>query len=214
MSDIWELDQKVKEGSEWRGTREVSLDDSLLPSETSDDTETFEVEYRLLLEPEFSRAVNKMGADKFENKLKTLKETRSVLDEDEQQRFRELQTKDDDLTEDEQEELSSIKEKFEEEQDGEIGGLLGMMDPDLTDGFHYAAACGLEPDEEDIDEVMDMTITEQEDKFGEVIQTREKAEELAQERIKNVVIGQSTGFTAYMLGMDIFMESMEGHSGN
>lgn len=207
MSDLLQFDNKVKQGAEWRGTTEVSMDDSIMGSTEEDsDAESFGVTYRLLKDPEFAESIARMGADNFEDKLASLEDARSAFDDDQLERYEELE-RSDDLSDDEREELEALQNELEDESN--LADVLGMMDPDLTDGFHYAAECGLEPDEDDIQEVLNMKVPEQREMFGEHVPDREKAVELLQQRIEENIIGNSTGFTAYGLGMEIFMESME-----
>lgn len=204
MSDLLSVDQKVREADEWRGTTEVSF------GEEDDDGDpiSYALTYRQLYENQFAEAVDRIGADNFESKVESLSGVTESLSQEQLETYRELSSKDpESLNDDDREQLQSIADNMEDS--GSVSGILELMDPDMIDGLQYAAKKGVVPDEDDVEEVLNMTVPEQKERFGDVLQTEDKAREALNTMVQNIV-DRSTGFTAYELGLNIIMESMGG----
>lgn len=216
MSDLLQVDQQIKEGDSWRGTTDVSFGETETVQTEDEDGNTveeerpvtYELTYRQLYETEFSESVDRIGSDNFESKIESLSDVTDGLSQEQLEQYRELSSKDpSDLSEDERDQLQSIADTAE--ADGSVGSILNMMDPDMVDGLHYAAKKGVVPDEDDVEEVLNMNVPEQQEQFGDVIQDEDKARKELQSMVEDMV-DRSTGLTAYKLGLDIIMESLGG----
>lgn len=197
MSDLFEVDRKVKEGAAWRSYITVDIDG-----------EEYELCYRQLHDDEFASVVDIIGQETFQQKFEEFGEVADEevadLSEEDLDRIEELQSKET-LSNEERAELNEYAEQVDS-----MDSMLGMMDPDLVEGMHYAGRCAIVPDDEDVDQVLAMTFDEQEELFGETAKTETQARELAQKRV-DAIFADSTGFDAYLIGFEAFLESMSGN---
>lgn len=198
MSDLYRADTKMKEGASWREYVTVEIGD-----------EELELCHRDLFTDEFSHAMDIIGEESFARMQEQFAEMDDFdIDESDIERIEELQSKDD-LTDDERAELEEYAEK--------TGGVDGMMaiisDPSVVEGARYAARLGVVPDDDDIESVLEMTFSEQEEVFGDTAKTRDQAEELAQKRVVSIVENSKprTGFTDVILGLNVLFSSLGGN---
>lgn len=201
MSDLFAVDSKVQQGLEWRGTVEVEMDG-----------ESLELQHRDLDTEEFSHTMDIIGEETFADLQERFGEmdgdAELELDESDLNRIDELQSKDE-LTDEEQAELAEYSDKV-----GGVDQIMAIVStPSIVEGCRYAAKLAVVPDDDDIDHVMDMTLTEQEETFGETAKTRQQARKLAKERVKHIVDNARPrqGFTDIVIGLNVVFASTGGN---
>lgn len=202
MSDLLEVDKKVKEGADWRDYTTVEIDD-----------EEMEVCYRNLYDDEDAEVVDTVGKEKFEEIIEDYQDEVDDEDRENVERYQELVTKreadDSELTEEEEDELETL----EEEVDVTETVILDLLHPDFVSAMHKALEFMVCPDEEDVTRVLELSFNEQEEMLGETAKTREDAYDLLKEEIPSRITSNSTGYTAFALGLKLFFRS-RGSEGN
>lgn len=244
MSDLLELEEKVKKGDDWRGEHDVEYGG-----------ETHTVLYRHLYDDEFSEAINIIGDENFEDKIKLLQDVASNVSQSQMEEYQdvmeEMEDNPDDLSDEQRERLEDLQKSVEGaegyecpscgadglfsdlqdpepaveyqcpecgvtnqlanyEKGGSDANTFALYDKDLVAGTHFAAEKGIEPDDEDVTEVLNMSPSNQKQRFGRIIQNDEKARTVLQEQVISTIIERSSGWTAYEIGLNILFESLDG----
>lgn len=206
MSDLLQVDRKVQEGADWRGTVDVSFGEKETVTEGGEEKEvsvTYELTHRQLTEQEFGEAVDRVGADNFEEKITSLEENTGDLNHDELEEIRKLSQQDpESLSEEERDRVESMMKT------SDVGGLFTMMDPDMINGLHYAAKKGVVPDEEDVKKALNMSPPEMQEAFGEMVKDEDEMWDKLNDRVEKMV-DNSVGFTAYSIGLEVLFSSMD-----
>lgn len=192
MSDFSAVRQKLTEGSEWRGTIQVSIQG-----------ETHELTIRPLTEDEFWEVMGKV--DKSE--IGSLKEE---LPAEELEEFRELQGQDE-ISEDEEERLAELEQLLEDESPDPTD----VLSLDTFKGIKLAAKKGVVPSEEDKRRAFAERAREIEEEYGVSVQTVEDVEEPLNREVERMIDRATTrtGFAAFTIGMQVLFESV-GEEGN
>lgn len=203
MSDLLEVDTKVRQGAEWRDyvTHEIDGEEKRLC-------------YRDLFDDENAEVVSIVGREKFEELIEEYSDSISEEDQESVERYQELISKresEDGLTDDEEAEL----EELEDEVDMAETAVLDLITPDFVEAMHTAVEFMVCPDDDDVDRVMEMSFAEQEELFGDGnrAKTREQAYDLLKEHIPKRITENSTDYTAFTLGMKLFFRTRNA-SGN
>lgn len=105
-------------------------------------------------------------------------------DSDEASRLQELQAKEG-LTEEEEQELQGLHEELKANQ-SEVMNELG---PETFHAVIDAGRMALAPDDEDIQMALSQSASEQKDRFGNPVRTREEAKEAIETEMNEVVTG-------------------------
>lgn len=193
MSDLLALDRKNREGDKWRGTIDVEVDG-----------EDFDIKHRLLYDDEIAHAIDIMGEETFKDVFADADE----MDDEDREKVQRVQklTSKDELTDEEQAELDELKE------DETIAGMseefFKLMDPDIVAALQYAAQQGVKADREDGDAVLEMTLEEQQNRFGDTAKGLDDAMALAEDAITERLANRSTNLISVLVGSQVFFESL------
>lgn len=195
MSDLLALDRKNREGDKWRGTIDVEVDG-----------EEFDIKHRLLYDDEIAHAIDIMGEETFKEVFANADE----MDDEDREKVKRVQQltgkNEDELTDEEQVELDELRE------DETIAGMseefFKLMDPDIVGAMQYAAKQGVKADREDGDAVLEMTLEEQQERFGDTAKGLDDARELAEKSITDRLANRSTKLVSVLVGSQVFFESL------
>lgn len=190
MSDLSTVKQKTKEGAEWRGTIQVSIDG-----------EDLELTVRQLTDTEFHEVMELIDRDE-------LQELRASLPEDEMEEYSELQKKDD-LTEDEADRLNELKEKLEEES----GDVFDIISGETFEGIQRCAKYAVEPDESDMREAFMDRAPEIEAEYGVKVEQPEDVKPALQDDIE-YMIDNATNLTSFTIGIQALVQTVGEDEGN
>lgn len=189
MSDYFKSREKLVQGRDWRGSITVSIDD-----------EEYEWTVRQLSDDEYFDVISDLDTS-------SIKEYREEIDEDAIEEYHELTDKDEDeLSEDERERLRELRDEIED------SNILNEIDEDTFNALRRAGKYGVTPDEEDIDHVMGLAISEVESLFGVDVNrdagfTRDDAYELVKEDMKRN-LEQATDFVSFEVGLEVLNATM------
>lgn len=186
MSDLLELHADVQDAADRRYEDTVTVDG-----------EEYDVLYRQSRDAETSAFISTIGKEKFdewEEKLEV-----SEADEEEMKRMQKLSQKKQNgrLSDSEEDELDSLKEQYDGAQDG-IYDLV--TDPDAVAALQDVACKVVEPDEEDIQTILEMSPEKQKSRFGEYATDENAAYDMAKSLVEDIVV-KSTNFSSVILGM-------------
>lgn len=197
MSDIFKAKKKVQTGIGWRKTISVeAFDDEL------------EIVIRQLTDPEMSEVFPRVKhlIEELQDKLS------DEIGEEDAKRIQELRDKDD-LTAEETQELEQLKELEEAGQDE----LLEVLDEKAMNGFQRAAELGVTYDSDDVDEMMSqvvqMSVSEQQERFGQHVKTREHAKEALDKQAKDIIRNAQGEFLGLQVGINVVFATL-GNEGN
>lgn len=219
MSDLLEIDERCREGASWRGTETLSFGEDDL-----------EYTYRNLPIEEFSEVLDTIGRERFEQFQEQLgaegaedadgssegnedEDTESELTKDEMLRYRKLQSKSDEgrLSSEEEDELEDLKAQMQD-----LGiNPFDMLNPEMARGMKLATKKGVEPDDEDVSDVMGLTAAEHRERFGEILKTGDEAREVLSDE-KNGLgasIAENSTFddmAVFEIGLTVIESSMGG----
>ena len=121
---------------------------------------------------------------------------------DYEQRFQELQSKDE-LTAAEKQELEDLGRQIQAEQ----AGIMDSMGKEAFDAFMDAGKKALVPTDDDIDDYFGMEASEQRDIFGFLPETRTEMREAIKDDMVEVVEGQPYPFK-FIVGQKAYAESL------
>lgn len=185
MSDLFEVRQKTEEGKAWRGEITVPMDG---------ESKTLTV--RQLVDTEFWEIGSYIDFDELQNL-----EDVDDLDEEKVDELRELSEKDD-LTDDEQDRMA----KLEEELDTEFN-IFDAVSMDTFIGIKKTAKYCVEPDENDVVQVMNNHAADIEDEYG--MADHENATKYVNKYFIHPMIDDSTDLTSFMVGMKCLESTLE-----
>jgi len=188
MSDLYEVRQKTEEGSAWRGSINVSIND-----------EQKQLTIRQLKDPEFWEVMSLIDTDE-------LDELQADLPEDKMTEFRELQEADT-LSDEEEARLESLQAEVESEDIN----LFEILSFDTYKGLKKAATYGVEPDEEDIQTALARDADTIDEQYGG--KSHDDAIAYLNDHVVGPMIDDSTDFTSFALGVKVLGETL-GESGN
>jgi len=179
--------QKINEGTDWRGTANVTVDG-----------EAREIGFRLLNESEFLDL----------KRVIPLSDLQEYQDEDQseaEERLQELQSKDE-LTDEEERELETLQAKVASMQD-EIEDKLGQ---EAYDEILRAGKRAVMPTEGDVQDILDAPLDVQKQILHHVpdYMDFEAAEELLKQDMEQTIEDQPYPIK-FTLGMQAFMESVK-----
>lgn len=181
MSDWTRAKKKSREGVEFIDYANVPMGD-----------ETFELAYGLLSGDDFLDIYGRMD-------IQTIREYQDESDTNE--RLQELQSKDE-LTDDEEDELQDLHEEVTEES----AELISRLGDDTLSAIQDAGRLALRPDREDINDALELSSAEQEERFGETLRTPQEAREAIETEMREVV-KESPYLIAWTIGQKAFEES-------
>lgn len=189
MSDLFKVKQKTKEGIEWRGQINVTIDD-----------EEHELTIRQLRDPEFEEVMDKIDRDE-------LQDLRDRMPSDLMEEHEELQRAED-LDDEERERLEELEEQLEEESPN----IFDVLSTSTFDGIRLCAKYAIEPDEEDLREAFMDRASEIEQQYGVRVNEPEDIRPALQDDI-DYMIDNATGFTSFTIGIQCLVETA-GDEGN
>jgi hypothetical protein len=184
MSDLNKLGQKVVEGTEWRGTITVEVDD-----------EEVELKVRQLNDGEFREVMSLIDRDELE-------ELRSDIEDEKMERYREL-TEMEELDEDESDELSELQAELNEA----TGNLFDALGEDTFNGIQKCAKYCVVPDEEDLMEVFENEAHTVEKEYGIKVEKPEDVEPFVEDKIGEWV-ENATNMVSFRIGMKALVETV------
>lgn len=190
MSDLNQVDEKIQEGADWRGTIRVNLED-----------EEYELTVRQLVDPEFREVMAMIDRDE-------LQELRETLPSDAMETMRELRQKDD-LTEEEEDELDEAQDAL---NDAEVD-IFDILSESTFEGIRRCAKYAVEPDEEDAAHAFKERAHEIEREYGIKVQTPEDVIPALQDDIDNM-IDSATNMASFTIGIQCLVETVGEDEGN
>lgn len=191
MSDFHSVKQKVKEGTEWRGTIRVNIDD-----------EEHELTIRQLRDPEFEEVMRLIDRSE-------LQELQEQLPEEAQEEYQELSQQEEELTEAESERLAELEETIEEESPD----MFDIFSDDTFEGIRRCAKYAVEPDEEDLQRAFRERAPQIESEYGIKVRTPEDVEPALQDDIE-YMIDNAVDFTSFTIGIQCLVETVGDEEGN
>lgn len=196
MSDLLQLHADVQDAADKRYQEEIEVGD-----------ESYEITYRQARDPETSAFVAEVGQDKFDEWQAAFSDTQDT-DEESLRRLQKLSQKAQNgrLSDDEQDEFERLQEETDDVQD-----IIYMiaMDPDGVSALQSMACNVVEPDDEDVQEILGMTPDRQNAQFGDYATDEQAAYEMANGLVEEIVT-KSTDFSSVMLGLKGLFISQSG----
>lgn len=177
--------QKLKEGIDWRGSINVTIDDENVP-----------LTVRQLRDPELEEVMGKVNRDE-------LQELRDAYPSDKMEELDELRETDD-LDADEQDRLQELESEME---DVDVN-LFDILSDKTFDGIRQAAIYGVEPDGEDKQEAFKNRAMEIEREYGIKVQSPDDVTEALQDEWE-YYIRNATNFVSFQIGMKVLTETVE-----
>lgn len=190
MSDLNKVDQKLKEGADWRGTIRVSIAD-----------DEYELTVRQLRDPEFSEVMRKIDRDE-------LQQLRSELPSDAMETMRELRQKDE-LTDEESEELAAAQREMNE---AEVD-IFEIISPSTFEGIRLCAKYCVEPDKDDMVQALEERAHEIEREYNIKVQVPEDTKVALQDDIDEM-IDNATRMASFTIGIQALVETIGESEGN
>jgi len=184
MSDLAELDQKIQQGKEWRGTIEVELYG-----------EQMELMIRQLLGPEFEEVMKLINRQE-------LKELRDEMPTDAMEAVRDLGGRDD-LGEDEEEALSEAREAVAEAD----VDPMSILSSQTLEGLRTCAQYAVVPDDEDLREAFTDEAPRYEREYGIKVKQPEDLREPLEDEIADQ-IADAPQMGAINIGMQALVETI------
>lgn len=190
MSDLLALHEDTIKGDEKRYTKEISVGDS-----------TYEVTYRQARDGEmtpFHSVVDEEEREKWEA-ARNEADTDDMAEED-LKRLQKLQTKQQNgrLSDDEEAELETLREETKGMQ--KIMQLI-VSNEETVNALQEVAQTVVVPDENDIQEILNMTPDVQQERFGGYATDEDSAKELYNEVILPDIVERSTNYSSVALGL-------------
>lgn len=192
MSDLYAVREKVEEGINWRGEIRVHVDG-----------EERELTVRQLRDPEFFEVMKLIDREE-------LQSLQGDMPEAEMEEYKELQ-REDELDEDQRERF----EELEEELEAKTADVFDKVSEDTFNGIRRCAKYAVEPSEEDKREAFMDRAAQIESEYGIKVETPEDVEPAIQDDIE-YVIDNATNFTSFTIGIQALVETVseEGNSEN
>lgn len=184
MSDFHKTKQKLKEGAEWRGTINVSIDG-----------EDMELTVRKLRDPEYEEVMGLISRDELEA-------LREQMPTEKVEEHRELQRAED-LSDEERERLDELEAEIREESPS----LFDVLSEQTFDGIRRCAKYGVEPDEEDLAHAFRERATQIEREHGIKVQTPEDIEGVLKKEMQQH-IDEATNLASFQMGMEVLVETV------
>lgn len=190
MSDLHSVQQKVKEGIEWRGDIRVNIGG-----------EEHELTVRQLTDPEFHEVMSLINRDE-------LQQLRDELPDDVMDEYTELQDKDE-LSDEERDHFEEIEAQLE----AQSVDFFDVVSTETLNGIRRCAKYAVVPDEADKREAFTERAPEIESEYGIKVQTPDDVEEALQDDI-NTMIDNCTNFTSFAIGIQALVETVGQDEGN
>lgn len=200
MSDLFRLHDDV-----------VNAADKLYPQTITVDENEYEIAFRQTRDGEdspFHSVVDEEKRKEWKEAYESIDE--SDMDESDLKRLRKLQLKKKNgrLNDAEENELEKLSENTQGIQ--ELMRLI-VSDKEAVDALKEIAKTVVEPDDDDIQEILSMTPVEQDDRFDTYATDEEGAREIAQDMLEELV-NKSTNYSAVALGLQgLFVGESAGH---
>lgn len=203
MSDLFELHRDTVNAADERYEETVTVEDT-----------EYDIVFRQARDEETSEFHSVVGKDEREKWKEAYENTDDEeMDEESLRRLKKLQLKKQNgrLNANEEEELDELNENTEGMQ--ELMRLI-TSNKETVSALKSIAKKVVVPDDEDINRVLDMTPTEQQEKFGEYATDEEGAKRIANNAIEELV-EKSTNYSSIGLGMQgLFIGQSAGHDPN
>lgn len=203
MSDLFELHRDTVNAADERYEETVTVEDT-----------EYDIVFRQARDEETSEFHSVVGKDEREKWKEAYENTDDEeMDEESLRRLKKLQLKKQNgrLNANEEEELDELNENTEGMQ--ELMRLI-TSNKETVSALKSIAKKVVVPDDEDINRILDMTPTEQQEKFGEYATDKEGAKRIANNAIKELV-EKSTNYSSIGLGMQgLFIGQSAGHDPN
>lgn len=184
MSDLSAVRAKVEEGIEWRGQIRVTIED-----------EEHELTVRQLRDPEFFRVMSLIDRDE-------LQELQSEMPEEKMDEYTDLQRKEE-LDDEERERF----EELEAELEAETGDIFEVLSEETFEGIRLCAKTAVVPDEEDLRQAFMDRAPEIEEEYGVKVETVDDVEQALQDDIDDM-IDNATQFVSFTIGIQAFVETV------
>lgn len=179
MSEWLRVKKKTIDAKKYREYANIPLGE-----DEDDNAVTAEVPYKMLAEEDMLDILPRINLDALGGDG----------DNEEVNRLQELQAKDD-LTDEEEAELNELHDELESDQ----ATVMQELGSESFMAILDAGRMAITPDEEDINMALDQGVTEQEERFGRSVRTREEAKEAIEEEMRSVVEG-SPYLTKFTIG--------------
>lgn len=203
MSDLFELHDDT-----------VNAADKRYPETIRIGEKEYEIVYRQARDGEdsaFHSVVDKEERKKWEQAYESVDE--GDMDESDLKRLRKLQIKQKNgrLDEEQEQELEELSEGTQGIQ--EVMRLI-VSNQEAVEALKEIAKTVVEPDDEDIQEILDMTPAEQDERFGDYATDEDGAYDLAKDVLEETV-EKSTNYSSVALGLQgVFIGQSAGHDPN
>lgn len=190
MSDLSQVDSKIQEGADWRGTIRVTIED-----------EEYELTVRQLVDPEFREVMSMVDRDE-------LQSLRDELPSEAMETLRKLRQKDE-LTDDEEDRLEDAQDAMRE---AEVD-IFDILSESTFDGIRQCAKYAVEPDEEDIREAFKHRAHEIERAYGVKVEQPQDVLPALQDDI-DTMIDNATNMASFTIGIQCLIETVGNDEGN
>lgn len=183
MSDLFKARKKTEEGTDWRGTINVTMDD-----------EQMELTVRQMNDTEYWDVMSLIDTDE-------LRELQDSLPEEKMEQFQELRDKDD-LDEDEEAKLETLQDELE---NSEVS-MFDALSKDTFLGIKQAAKYGWEPDENDCREALIEHGGEIEEQYGKA--TTDEARKYLNKNVVHPTVENAQNFSSFAIGIKVLTETV------
>lgn len=185
MSGMSVAKQKLKEGKDWRGTINVTIDD-----------EDVQLTVRQLRDPELEEVMGLISRDE-------LQQLRDEYPDDVMEELDDLR----EIEEPTESEKARIEELEGEIEDTDVN-LFDILSDDTFEGIRQAAIYGVEPDDEDKQHAFTNRAREIEKEYGVKVSTLDDVVPALQDEWEEH-IRNATNFVSFQIGMRVLTETVE-----
>lgn len=183
MSDLFEARAKTEKGADWRGSINVSINET-----------EHNLTVRQLRDPEQWEVMSQIDTDELEA-------LQSELPEEKMEEYRDLSEKDT-LTDDEQARLTELESSVE---DSDLN-LFDALSFETYKGLKQAAKYGVEPDQEDIRTALTQHTDTIQERYGGT--SNDEAKQFVNDTAIESMIEESTDFTSFAIGVKVLGETL------
>lgn len=185
MSDLLKLHADVQDAADKRYSDTITVGG-----------EDYDIMYRQARDAETSEFIGSVGKEKFDEWQEMFDGTQT--DDETLQRLQKLSQKEQNgrLSDEEREEFNQLQEEIDEQD-----GLFTIAaDQDAVTALQNIACRVVEPDEDDIQTILEMSPEKQNARFGEYATDDDAAYDMAKSMVEDIVV-KSTDFSSVILGM-------------
>lgn len=185
MSDLHQVNNKLRKGHEWRGNIQVTIDG-----------EQHELVIRQLVDPEFEEIMDLIEKDE-------LQELKDELPDELMDEYTELRDRDE-LTDEEADRLAELEAELEESD----FDMFDIFSTSTFEGIRRCAKYGVEPDSEDLAVAFQERPQEIEEEYGIRVQTPDDVYDAVMDEYEKL-IDKSTNFVAFQIGLQVLTETLD-----